>query len=122
MPMQPSPSAETFSEPSCRDSIRTPEPQRSQRSQRVLSSLCPLCAVWLELSAQGRRPPFDHDFLLRVEIDRVAALLVEIAEEAVFPSREGEVGHRRRDPDVDADVARPGLVPELPRGGAARRE
>src|SRR4051812_36661131 len=100
MPMQPSPSADTVNpcEPSCRESMRAP--------LRPLLPLRPRLCFRLELSTPGRRPPLDHDFLFCIEIDRVAALRVEIAEEAVLPSREGEVGHRRRDPDVDADVAR----------------
>src|SRR3954453_12030609 len=41
--------------------------------------------------------------LARVEIDRIAAMGVQIAEERVLPAREREEGHGRRDADVHAD-------------------
>src|SRR5205809_1122645 len=75
-----------------------------------------------ELPAPRRRPPLDDDLLLRVEIDRIASLGMEVAKEAVLPPGKREIRHRRRDADVDADVARARFVPELARGGAARRE
>ena len=67
-------------------------------------------------------PAFDYDFLVGVELDGVAALAVEIAEEAVLPSAEGEVGHGRGDSDVDADISRRSFVAEAARGRSARRE
>ncbi len=67
-------------------------------------------------------PAFDYYFLVGIELDGVAALAVEIAEETVLPSAEGEIGHGRGDSDVDADVARGRFVAEAARGGSARRE
>src|SRR5262249_60891575 len=43
-------------------------------------------------------------------------------EEGVLPAAEGEVGDRRRDPDVDADVPDLGAVAELARGLAVLGE
>src|ERR1022692_3119550 len=76
----------------------------------------------LEFSAVLFSPALYYDFLVGVELDGVAALAVEIAEEAVLPSAEGEVGHRRGDADVDADISRGRFVAEAARGGSARRE
>src|SRR6185436_7244543 len=76
----------------------------------------------LELSAPGGRPAFDDDLLLRIEVDRVTSLGMEIAEEALFPAGEGEVRHWRRDAHVDANVADPRLVAELARRRPARGE
>src|SRR5438046_7450843 len=79
-------------------------------------------AAWLELAAPLLGPALDDDFGFGVELDGVAALGVEVAEEAVLPAAEREERHGRGDADVDADVAGARLVPELPRGGAAARE
>src|ERR1017187_9760537 len=76
----------------------------------------------LELAAVLFGPAFDDDFLVGVELDGVAALAVEIAEETILPSAEREVSHRRGDSDVDADVARGRFVAEAARGGPARRK
>src|SRR3954466_1929738 len=67
-------------------------------------------------------PALDDDFLFCVELDRVAPLAMQDAEEAVFPSAEWEVSHRRGDPDVHADVPRRSFVAELACCGAAGRE
>src|SRR6476659_9345306 len=40
-------------------------------------------------------PPRDRDLLIRVEIEGVAAVHLQVAEEAVAGAAEGEVGHRR---------------------------
>src|ERR1700722_3569941 len=102
--MHPSPSAETTRpcDPSGRDSI--------------------MGNPHLELPAPGRRPALDDDLLFGIEIDGIAALRVQIAEEAVLPAGEREIRHRRGDADVDPDVAGTNLVAELARGGAAGRE
>src|SRR5258708_277324 len=76
----------------------------------------------LEFPAVLFGPAFDYYFLVGVELDGIAALAVEIAEEAVLPSAEGEVGHGRGDSDVDADVARGSFVAEAARGRSARSE
>src|SRR5579863_9835945 len=65
-------------------------------------------------------PALDHYFLVGVELDSVAALAVEIAEETVLPSAEWKISHGCGDPDVDADVAGGRLVAEAARGRAAR--
>src|SRR5262245_59114142 len=76
----------------------------------------------LEGTRPLRGPALDHDFLVGVELDRVPPLGVEIAEETAFPSAEGEHRDRRRDAEVDPQIAYLGLVPELAGGGAAPRE
>src|SRR5437660_6442532 len=76
----------------------------------------------LELAAVLFGPAFNYYLLVRVELDSVAPLAVEVAEEAVLPSTEGEVGHGRGDSDVDADVARRRFVAEAARGRSTRRE
>src|SRR6202166_4661095 len=78
--------------------------------------------LFLELARMFFGPAFDYDFFVGIELDGVAALAVEVAEEAVFPSAEGEVGHGRGDSDVDADVAGGGFVAEAARGRSTRGE
>src|ERR1700691_1993392 len=73
-----------------------------------------------ELSAVLFGPAFNYYLLVCIELDGVAALAVEIAEEAVLPSTEGEVGHGRGDSDVDTDVAGGSFVTEAARGRSAR--
>src|ERR1700691_3733943 len=68
------------------------------------------------------RPTFHYYFFVGVELDGVAALAVEIAEEAVLPSAEGEVGHGRGDSNVDANVSRRGFVAEAASGRSAGSE
>src|SRR6266567_1351826 len=76
----------------------------------------------LELAAVLFGPAFDHDFLVGVELYRVAALTVEIAEEAVLPSAEREVGHGRGDSDVNANVAGRRFIAETARRRSTRCE
>src|SRR5260370_26813160 len=57
-----------------------------------------------------RGPTLDHNFLLRIEFDGIAALGVHIAEEAVLPTGKGEESHRRGHANVNADIARQRLV------------
>src|SRR5262249_8207535 len=47
-------------------------------------------------------PSRDGDFLVRVELEGVAAVRLQIAEEAVLRAAEGKIRHRRGDADVDA--------------------
>src|SRR5580693_4456412 len=84
------------------------------RSSTPLSSL--------ELSAVLFGPALDYNFLVGVELDGIAALAVKIAEKAVLPSAEGEVGHGRGDSDVDADVPRGRFVAEAAGSRSARGE
>src|SRR5580700_4052564 len=79
----------------------------------IFSSDC--CVRSLELAAVLFGPAFDYDFLVGVELDGVPALAMEIAEEAVLPSAEGEVGHGRGNSDVDTDVAGGSFVAEAAR-------
>ena len=76
----------------------------------------------LELARMLFGPAFHYDFFVGVELDGVAALAVEVAEEAVLPSAEGEVGHGRGDSDVDADIAGGRFVAEFAGGGATSGE
>lgn len=73
-------------------------------------------------------PAFDLDRLVRVEVHRVLALGVEVAEKRALSAAEMEKAHRRADADVDPDVpgidlvaVRPGLASALgvQRGGVA---
>src|ERR1700738_4297643 len=89
---------------------------RAHRGHRVkLTNL-------LELAAVLFGPAFDDNFLVGIELDGVAALPVEIAEETVFPSTEREVSHRRGDANVDADISRGCLIAEAARSRTARGE
>src|SRR4051794_35470858 len=72
----------------------------------------------LELAGPLAGPALDDNLLVCVEVDRVVGLAVEDAHEAVFPATEGEVGHRRGDTDVDADVAGGDFVAEATGGFA----
>src|SRR5262249_49925062 len=76
----------------------------------------------LERPAPLRRPALDHDLLVGVELDRVATLAVQVAEETPLPPAEREARDGRGDAEVDPDVSGLHLVAELPRGGPARRE
>src|SRR5215510_10648017 len=67
-------------------------------------------------------PALDHDLLLSEELDRIPALSVEIAEEALTRTAEREPSHRRGDSDVDAHIADFGFVAKFSRAGAARRK
>src|SRR6476661_3415138 len=65
-------------------------------------------------------PTFNHDFLIRVEFDPIAALAMEIAEKTVLPSTEREICHWRRHADIDSNVSSRHLVAEATRGRSAR--
>src|SRR6266851_6082292 len=89
---------------------------RGHRGHRVkLTNLLELAAVFFG-------PAFDDNFLVGIELDGVAALPVEIAEEAVLPPTEREVSHGRGDSNVDADISRGGLIAEAARRRTARGE
>jgi len=49
-------------------------------------------------------PALNHDFLLSVELDRIATLPVRTPKKLSFHPLKGNT-HRGRNPDVDADVA-----------------
>src|ERR671922_977632 len=68
------------------------------------------------------RPALDHDFGFGEKFNGVASLPVKNAEKAFFPSAEGEIGHGRGNPDVDANVACRRFVTELARRRAAGGE
>src|SRR5437879_12079270 len=80
------------------------------------------CGHGLEFAAVFFGPALDYYLFVGVELDGVAALAVEIAEEAIFPSAEGEVGHGRGYADVDADVAGGSFVAEAACGRTAGGE
>src|SRR5438477_409449 len=60
-------------------------------------------------------PSRDRDFLVRVELDAVAAVDLQIAEEAVLCAAEREVGHRGSHADVDPHHRRVRVLRELSR-------
>jgi hypothetical protein len=67
--------------------------------------------------------PSRHGRLLAgIELDRFAALDVEVAEEGLVPAGEGEPGHGGGDADVDADHAGVEILFELAGGVAALGE
>src|SRR5947208_11131441 len=67
-------------------------------------------------------PALNNDLFLGEELERIAALAMKIAEETLTRAAEGKKRHRRRNSEVDADVAYLGFVPELSCARAARRE
>src|SRR5438270_6976815 len=64
--------------------------------------------------ARAFEPAGHGRLLLRVELDRLAALDVEVAEEGLVPPGEREPRHRRVDADVDAEHAGVEVLPDLP--------
>ena len=67
-------------------------------------------------------PPRHRHLLLRVELDALGALDVQVAEEGFVPAGEGEPRHRGGDADVDADHAGVEVLLELAGGVAGSRE
>src|ERR1700731_2006152 len=67
-------------------------------------------------------PALDYDFLLGIELDRVPALSMQDAEEAVFPAAEREISHGSRYADVDSDIAGGSFVTEPTRCRTTRSE
>src|SRR5256885_11056440 len=59
----------------------------------------------------SREEPRRDRLLARVELDRVGAVRVQVAEERALPAGEREEGDRRRDADVDPDHADLDVVP-----------
>src|SRR5690606_21060566 len=102
----------------------TPSPYHREGVLRLTSPRKPRKGAGAALERPGplARPALDDDLRLRVELDAVPALRVQVAEEALPPAAEREEGHRRGHADVDAHVARPDLAAELPRVRAARCE
>src|SRR5262245_37977349 len=68
----------------------------------------------------GSEPPGDRHLLVRVELDPVAPVRLQVAEETVLRAAEREIRHRRRDADIDADHRRRGVLRKLTGGLAAR--
>src|ERR1700722_13893176 len=79
-----------------------------------------MAQFFLEFAAVFFRPALDDNLLIRIELNRVAALAVEIAKKAVLPSTEREVRHRRGNTNVDADIARRRFVAEAARRRSTR--
>src|ERR1700734_3499047 len=77
-------------------------------------------AIPSELARVFFGPAFDDYFLFGIELDGVAALSVQNAEETVFPSAEREIGHGRGYADVDSDIAGGSFITEAPRCCTAR--
>ena len=76
-------------------------------------------ARFLELAAVLLCPALDNNFLVRVELDGVSSLPVQVAEKTILPSAERKIGHGRRNTNVDPDIPCRSLVTELPRCGPA---
>src|SRR5581483_3583090 len=66
----------------------------------------------------AREPPARDGLLARVELNRVGAVRMQVAEEAVLPAAEREEGDRRRHPDVHPDHPGLDLVAEAADRGA----
>src|SRR4051812_43967952 len=67
-------------------------------------------------------PARNRDLLVGVELERIAAVCLQIPEETVFRAAEGEICHRGGDADVHANHRRGGLLAELAGGAAAAGE
>src|SRR5699024_1254554 len=70
----------------------------------------------------ARRPTLRDRLDLGVELDRLRAVLVEVAEAGLLPAAERVVGDRDGDRDVDADHADLDAGDELTCGVAVARE
>src|SRR6185503_19148600 len=70
----------------------------------------------------GSEPAADDHLLVRVELDAVAAVRLEVAVEAALGAAEREVRHRCRNADVHPEHARLDAITILARPLAARRE
>src|ERR1700675_4317196 len=75
-----------------------------------------------ELARVFLRPALDHNFLFRIELDRVPSLCMHDAEEAVFPPAERKVSHGRGHSNIDSDIPRRCFITEAPRRRATRRK
>src|SRR5690242_4860930 len=60
-------------------------------------------------------PSLNDDFLVGIELDRIATLGMHDAKEAIFPAAEGKIRHRCGYADVNADVPGRGLVTKFSR-------
>src|SRR5438270_8259521 len=89
------------------------------RINPIREDSCESVAGFLELAAVLFCPALNNNFLIRVELDGVSSLPVEVAEKAVLPTAEREICHRSGDADVDSDIASGRFIPESPRGGTA---
>src|SRR5580700_7284240 len=76
----------------------------------------------LELASFLPRPAFHDDLRFRVEFDGVAPLAMQDAKETFFPAAKREIGHRRGDADVDADISCGRLITEAARSGSVGGE
>src|SRR3990172_11127989 len=86
---------------SSRSAITTCAPKFSARSRtatRPIIPAPPMTVIFMPLP-----PALDHDLLVGEEVHSVLRLPVQHAEERLLAAAEGEEGHRRRQPDVDAD-------------------
>src|SRR5579864_12171 len=74
----------------------------------------------LEFPAVLFRPALDDNFLVRIKLDSIPPLPMQIAEEAVLPSAEREIGHGRGDTNVDTNVPCRRFIAETARSRSAR--
>src|SRR5262245_36439900 len=86
------------------------------------SALSPQSFSSLALPVPALRPALDDHFRLRIELDAVPTLGVQVAKEALIPTAEREIGHRRGHADIDANVSSIRLVAELARRRPAAGE
>src|SRR5829696_796838 len=98
-----------------------PRPGVRQPARRGTLMKSALDEVGAAALAAGE-PARGDGLLARVELDRVGAVGVQVAEERVLPAREREEGDGRGDADVDADHARLDLVAVAPDRRAGLRE
>src|SRR5262245_61233298 len=96
--------------------------QRPPARPRIASPGIACSTALSEFAAPLSRPSLDDDFLLGIEVNRIPALRVKIAEETILPTGERKIRHRSSDANVDPDVACTDFVPELAGSGTARRE
>src|SRR3989440_9085414 len=76
----------------------------------------------LEFAGMFLCPALDDNFLVGVELGRVATLAVHVAEEAIFPATTREGRHRRGNAAVDPDISGRRFIEEAARRRATRSE
>src|SRR3984885_9163112 len=96
-------------------------PRSHSRVIRVLIRVNPWPRI-LEFPRVLLGPAFNHNLFVGIELDGIATLPVQIAEEAVFPSAEWKIGHGRGNSDVNPDIARGRFVAKAARGRSAGSE
>jgi hypothetical protein len=100
--------------------LNSPEMDTDRYAEiKIRQDPCESAARFLELAAVLFRPALDDNFLIRIKLDGVATLAVEVAEEAVLPTAKRKIGHGGGNSNVDSDIASGRFVAESPRSGTA---